>query len=528
MLILPFQMATTMKTTPRHGSLLIALALCLAVAGFLALMVILELRQMHVVIGVLLCIAVAGLAVGLACLIWRARREEIRLAKLSQLDGLTRLAHRDAFIDRLTNLTTQTESAESGFTVMFIDIRRFSEINRLYGLEAADHVLRIIADRLKSLSKIAGWLARIGGDQFAVVFEGLGSEAAAIARAGGMLERIRLPIAWQDNQLRVSANIGLAIAPRHGRDRNALMKRADLALQHAKDLGANQIAVFTMASGQHYEARLALERLVMDAADDKGFSLHYQPVIDMKTSRIAGFEALLRLADPEGRHVSPADFVPILEHLGRIDDVGRWVIERACAFARHWPDGVKVAVNLSPLQFGSGNLPDDVAEILERTGCPAHRLELEVTENLVLDRSHHVKDQLDNLQHMGIAIVLDDFGTGYSSLSYLCQFAFDKIKIDQGFIRGAGQSQRALGILRTIAALARRFDIEVTAEGVETLKHAELVRRLKCRFAQGYLFSRPVPETEVADLILRDYASEIASQAPNLPRQRPHLRIVGK
>ena len=475
-----------------------------------------------------LCVLVAGLAVGLACLTWRTHRKDARLARQSRLDDLTSLADRSAFIDHLAEQVTQTDTADTGFAVMFIDIRRFSEVNRLFGMEAADHVLRVIANRLQTLSKTTGWQARIGGDQFAVVIDGVNLESAAIARAAGILDLIRQPIAWQDSHLRVSANIGVALAPRHGRDRNTLMKHTDLALQHARDRGANQVSMFSMASGKHYEARIALERLVMDAADAKGFSLHYQPVIDMKTSRIAGFEALLRLSSPDGHNVSPADFVPILEQMGRIDDIGRWVIERACTFARHWPDGIKVAVNLSPLQFGSGNLPDDVAKILETTGCPAHRLELEVTENLVLDDSHHVKEQLERLQHMGIAIVLDDFGTGYSSLSYLCQFAFDKIKIDQGFIRGAAQSPRALGILRIIATLARRFDIEVTAEGVETAIQFELVRTLKYRFAQGYLFSRPVPETEVADLILRDFAGEaaIATSAP--PRQRPRLVVVGE
>ena len=515
-----------MKPFPR--SLSTALGLCALVAGFLGLMALLEFANIHLLVDILLSFAVAGLAVGLACLIWRVHWQDFPWTRQSQLDDLTSLSHRSAFIDRLTSLAAKTDNAAAGFAVMFIDIRRFSEINRLFGIEAADHVLRVIAGRLRTDSTTAGWQARIGGDQFAVVIEGVNLNSAAIARATGILDAVRRPITWQDSHLRVSANIGVALAPLHGCDLHVLMKHTDLALQHARDMGANHIAMYSRSSAQHYEARLALERLVMDAADDKGFTLHYQPVIDMQTSRIAGFEALLRLSCPDGRNVSPADFVPILERMGRIDDIGRWVIERACTFARDWPDAVKVAVNLSPLQFGSGILPDDVTAILERTGCPARRLELEVTENLVLDGSRHVKEQLERLQAMGIAIVLDDFGTGYSSLSYLCQFAFDKIKIDQGFIRGAAQSPRALGILRIIATLARRFDIEVTAEGIETPIQFELVRTLKYRFAQGYLFSRPVPETEVANLIMRDIASEAAIQASDPPRQRPHLVVVGK
>ncbi len=514
-----------MKPFPR--SLSTTLGLFVPVAGFLGLAALLQLNNMGLVVEALLSFAVAGLTVALAYLIWLAQRQDDRLARQTQVDGLTGLAHRSAFIDRLAAVTTQTDTAAAGLAVIFIDIRRFSEINQLFGMEAADHVLRVIANRLKMIGGTASSHARIGGDQFALVFEGVNLESEAIAHATGILDAMRRPIAWQDSHLRVAANIGVALAPLHGRDCGILMKHADLALQHARDVGANQIAMFSNSSDKHYQARVALERLVMDAADDKGFSLHYQPVIDMKTSRIAGFEALLRLSAPDGRNVSPAGFVPILEQMGRIDDIGRWVIERACTFASHWPDGIKVAVNLSPLQFGSGKLPDDVVRILQITGCPARRLELEVTENLVLDDSHHVKDQLERLQRLGVAIVLDDFGTGYSSLSYLCQFAFDKIKIDQGFIRGAGQSPRALGILRTIAALARRYDIEVTAEGVETAIQVELLRALRCQFAQGYLFSRPVPETEVPDLILRDYANDIAIQPSNPRRQRPRLVVVG-
>jgi len=472
-------------------------------------------------------LALPALLAGTAWWTHRLERNNGRLESLSRLDALTGVAPRSAFIDRLDRLARLDEAVEAGLAVMFIDIRRFSEINRDRGTEAADHVLRVIADRLKMPGREAGMLARLGGDHFALLIEDGDAEAAA-ARAERTLDLIRQPIDWHEKALRVSANIGLALAPRHGRERSSLMKHADLALQHAKALGGDRIAVFSPESGQHFEARRALERLVLEAVEEEGFKLSYQPIIDVQTSRIAGLEALLRLTGKDGRHVSPADFVPVIEHTGNIDRVGRWIIARAAAFACHWPEGVKLAVNLSPLQFGSGDLPDDVAMILDETGYPANRLELEVTENLVLDRSEHVRQQLARLQRMGVSIVLDDFGTGYSSLSYLCQFSFDKIKIDQEFIRGAGHSPRAHGILRTISALARRFDIEVTAEGVETAAHAELVRSLRFPYAQGFLFSRPVPEAEVADLFMRDYARQVAEEVRNLPSRRPHLVVVGK
>ena len=486
------------------------------------------LRSVTSTLGVIFfSFTVIALAAGVAYRAWRTRNAEARMATLSQLDRLTGIPHRTTFITRLDSLMTQGEALENGLAIMFIDLRRFSEINQRSGTEAADHVLRVVALRLKMAGKATGLIARLGGDHFAVIDEGLGAEDAATDRAARILELIRQPIDWPDGQLRMAANIGVALAPRDGRDRGTLMKHADLALQHAKALGTNQIAVFSPASGEHYQARRALERLVLDAVEDEGFTLHYQPIIDMRNGKIAGFEALLRLMAKDASQVSPADFVPLLEHLGKIENVGRWVIARACAFARHWPAGVKVAVNLSPLQFGSGNLPDDVATILAKTGCPVARLELEVTENLVLDRTRHVHDQLQRLQRMGIAIVLDDFGTGYSSLSYLCQFAFDKIKIDQEFIRGASNSSRARGILRTIAALARRFDLPVTAEGVETPAQVELVRTLKCQFAQGYLFSRPVPEADVASLILHDFTDASGQHIPPQPAQRPRLVVVG-
>ncbi len=477
--------------------------------------------------AIILGFTVLALAAGLAWRAWRLTKTEARLTRLSRLDRLTGVPHRSTFIERLDRLTSQDDALRSGFAIMFTDIRRFSEINRYHGAEAADHVLRVVADRLNMSGRAPGMLARLGGDQFAILLESVDAEDAG-NRAERILDLIRQPVDWEDSQLRISANIGLALAPRDGGNRSTLMKHADLALQHAKALGGNRVAVFSPESAGHFERRRELERLVLDAAEDEGFALNYQPIIDMRANGIAGFEALLRLTAKDGCHISPADFVPVLEHLGKIDDVGRWIIERACSFARHWPEGIKVAVNLSPLQFGSGDLPDDVTAILARTGCQPDRLELEVTENLVLDRSQHVRDQLDRLQRMGLSIVLDDFGTGYSSLSYLCQFSFDKIKIDQEFIRGAGTSARAHGILRTIAAMARRFDLQVTAEGVETPQHAALVRSLRFRYAQGYLFSRPMPESEAASLMLRNFADEIAGEIRKLPARRPRLALVGK
>jgi EAL domain-containing protein (putative c-di-GMP-specific phosphodiesterase class I) len=296
------------------------------------------------------------------------------------------------------------------------------------------------------------------------------------------------------------------LAPDNGDDASRLLRAADLAMYKSKDEGQNCVCFFAPRMDTELQTRLTLEKLIREAALNERFELHYQPVVDMPDGRLAGFEALLRMRASDGSFISPVVFIPIAEQMGLIDKIGAWVIREACRTAATWPDHLTVAVNLSPAQFAKGSVHDVVASALVETSLDPHRLELEITESLLLLDSDMVLAELGKLKKLGVAIAMDDFGTGYSSLSYLWQFPFDKIKIDRSFILGFDAAKKnAKTIIETIAALGHSLRLRITVEGVETAAQLEFVRGVKCDQVQGFYFSRPVPVDEVAALILADF-----------------------
>jgi EAL domain-containing protein (putative c-di-GMP-specific phosphodiesterase class I) len=281
------------------------------------------------------------------------------------------------------------------------------------------------------------------------------------------------------------------------------MRRADIARYAAKAAGGNRMHFFNDRMGRQYEDRLLLQRTIEGAIAAESFRLEYQPIIDLRSSRVSGFEALVRMKGPTGEEILPAIFIPAAERTGAIAAIGRWVLMHACRFAAEWPQNLQIAVNLSPVQFESEVIVEEIATALAVSGLSPQRLEIEVTEGVLLRDSPVIRERLRALQQLGVKVVLDDFGTGYSSLGYLWQFPFDKLKIDQSFIRAIDRNPRARGVLRTIIALGRTLGLPVTAEGIETENEAAFVKKLRCDQAQGYLFSRPLPETEVANFIIK-------------------------
>src|ERR1700691_1982105 len=315
----------------------------------------------------------------------------------------------------------------------------------------------------------------------------------------------------KDKPFVATVSVGVALAPADGTDAARLLKSADLALYKAKADGRNCIRFFAPEMDAEWLARFELERVVRDAVLHDRFELHYQPLFEMSERRLIGFEALIRLPIEDGTMIPPLVFIPVAEELGLINKIGAWVLREACRTAATWPEYLTVAVNLSPAQFLAGSISDIVATALKETGLPAHRLELEITETLLLGNSEAIMAELKTLKATGVAIVMDDFGTGYSSLSYLWRFPFDKIKIDRSFMQGfEGSSRDAKTVVKTIIALGRELDMRVTVEGVETATQAAFLDKADGDQAQGYFFGRPVPAAEVGAQVLADFQKRSA------------------
>ena len=453
---------------------------------------------------------------------FQRRRSAAQIRYLARNDSLNGLPNRQAFIEALDDKLARYAAHDRETAVMLVDIDRFMQINDALGQEGGDHVLSVVAQRL-----VAGCngsiVARLGGDTFGVI---ISSDAATVEaeRVGGrILDLLSETVEWQSQRVQPLSSLGAVVSPTDGRETSQLLRRADIARHAAKAAGGNRMHFFNDRLGRHYEERLQLQRTIEAAIAAESFRLEYQPIIDLRSGRLAGFEALIRMAGPNGEDIPPAIFIPAAEHTGAIAAIGRWALMHACRFAANWPRHLQIAVNLSPVQFEAEGIVGDIATVLAESGLAPERLEIEVTEGVMLRDSPVIRERLRALQALGVRVVLDDFGTGYSSLGYLWQFPFDKLKIDQSFIRAIDRNPRARGVLRTIIALGRTLGLPVTAEGIETEREAAFVRKLRCDLVQGYLFSRPLPETEVARFIMKDVrpkpAEPVEAAPPRLPAQ---------
>jgi predicted signal transduction protein with EAL and GGDEF domain len=369
-------------------------------------------------------------------------------------------------------------------------------------------LLKTVAGRLRSVAGPNDLVARFGGDEFVVLQDGLSKQEQASEFAHRLLSAVTAPIKLGKLTVVPTVSIGVAIAPRDGTDAAQLFKSADLALYKAKADGRNCIRFFVASMGADLKTRFWLEKLIRDAVRDQNFVLHYQPIVEVIGGRLVGFEALIRLPDANGRLIPPSEIIPLAEEMRLIDKIGAWALEEACRTAANWPESLSVAVNLSPAQFTLGKVTETVRHALATTGLAAHRLELEITEALMLSDTEAILAELEKLHAMGVTIVMDDFGTGYSSLSYLWRFPFDKIKIDRSFMQAFdGATHNATTVIKAIIALGHQLRMKVVAEGVESPRQLAFLSQHKCDQAQGFFFSVPVPATELSAVLLKSFAA---------------------
>jgi diguanylate cyclase (GGDEF)-like protein len=428
------------------------------------------------------------------------RRAQAHIAKLARQDTLTGLANRLLFREELEDACRRLESGYS-FALVCIDLDHFKDVNDTLGHPTGDALLQAVAARLTDTARGRDIVVRLGGDEFAIIQAGADTRPQVEALTQRVIRSVAQPFQIHGHKIIIGATVGVAFAPSDGSDPDQLLKYSDMALYRAKAAGRGTHAFFEPEMAGHIKSRRTLELDLRRALAEEQLDLYYQPIIDLGTERIVSCEALMRWRHPERGMVSPVDFIALAEEMGLIMQMGEWALRAACTAATAWPSDVKVAVNLSAVQFKGTDLVGVVIEALESSGLPAERLELEVTESLLLEQDPKTLQLLHLLQHLGVRIALDDFGTGYSSLSYLRSFPFDKIKIDQTFVRDLTQRDDCMAIVTAVAQLAESLQMTTVAEGVETVEHLAKVRAAGCTQAQGYLFSRPVAAAEIVGVI---------------------------
>jgi diguanylate cyclase (GGDEF)-like protein len=431
--------------------------------------------------------------------ITEVHRVQAQIEHLAHYDPLTNLPNRTLFQRHAEGLLPGTESAP--FAILYIDIDEFKAINDSLGHMIGDEFLKGVAERLREAVGAGDFIARLGGDEFAILQHDVKADGDVDALVARVYQALRTPFDCHGHQLASDASIGIAIAPRHGTDLFALLKSADLAMYAAKAAGRRTYRFFDPAMEAEANRRRELERDLRTAMAEGSFELHYQPLVDLRSDEVTGCEALLRWRHPVRGMISPADFVPVAEETGLIDEIGQWVLRTACTEAATWPAHVRIAVNVSPVQFKSETLPLKVAAVLAETGLDPRRLELEITEAVLIADDDAALAALNQLRALGVHIALDDFGTGYSSLQYLQRFPFDKIKIDRSFVKEVVRNSSSASIIRAVVSIAADRNMITTAEGVETLQQRETVQNLGCTQMQGYLFSAARPAHELRVLL---------------------------
>ncbi|MDB5604156.1 MAG: diguanylate cyclase [Bradyrhizobium sp.] len=428
------------------------------------------------------------------------RRAEKKIAHLAHYDALTDLPNRVLFREQLERELERTRRGEQ-LAILYIDIDEFKSVNDSLGHPVGDELLKAVASRLRNCVRETDFVARLGGDEFAIVQTGISQPSDVMELVRRIYEAICEPCECLGHHVATDASIGIALAPHDGTDLDQLLKSADLAMYGAKADGRRTYRFFEPEMDARVKARRTLELDIRQAIVDGAFELHYQPVVDLRSGEVVGCEALLRWRHPVRGMISPAEFIPVAEETGLICEIGEWVLATACAEAKDWPPNVKVAVNVSPVQFKSHTFALKVADVLSTTGLAANRLELEITEAVLIRDDDAALTMLQQLRAIGVRIALDDFGTGYSSLSYLRRFPFDKIKIDRCFVDDIAETTGSSSIVQAVINIANAQNMTTTAEGVETEQQKQMLCDLGCTEMQGFLFSRPRPVAEIRTLL---------------------------
>ena len=428
------------------------------------------------------------------------RQAEARVVFLARHDALTQLPNRVLFHERLDQ-AVEMIGRGNGCAVLFLDLDHFKLVNDTLGHPVGDALLQAAAERLQACVREVDTLARLGGDEFAIIQLGVDRPDDASLLANRIVAAFRDPFDIDGHQLVIGTSVGVAVAPGDGTSSQKLLTNADIALYLAKTEGRGTVRFFEPEMDARIQLRRALELDLRGAIARNEFEIYYQPLVNLAAGRVVAFEALLRWHHPIRGLVFPAEFIPLAEETGMIVLIGEWALRAACVEAETWPQDISVAVNLSPIQFKKGNLVATVKSALDISGLRPDRLELEITKSILLQDTASILTALHQLRKMGVAVALDDFGTGYSSLSYLRSFPFDKIKIDQSFVRDLIKNDDAMSIIRAVTGLGHNLRMTTTAEGVETLEQLDKLREEGCTEVQGYIFSRPIPASGLPALI---------------------------
>jgi diguanylate cyclase (GGDEF)-like protein len=448
----------------------------------------------------------SALAFGIPAIAWYRRTREKQIADrrirfLALHDPLTGLTNRARLTETL-NLAVAGAHQSRRVAVHFIDIDHFKQINDIFGHPGGDLLLTTLAHRLRDEVRIEDMVARVGGDEFVAIQRDVTSKESVEKLATRIRASLARPITFGGQQIVTTISVGIAIAPEDGTDAERLLRSADLALYKCKEDGRDCIRFFSPEMDAALQKRIAVETAIRDALANGGFVLHYQPVYLVGSHQLVGFEALIRLPRPDGTLVPPADFIPIAEEMRVIDKIGAWVLQEACRTAATWPNQLHIAVNISASEFEMNHISATVRHALKESKLDPHRLEIEITEQVLLKESEHISEELWALKKMGVAIVMDDFGTGYSSLGYLLRFPFNKLKIDQSFIQRYGDpNDSAAAVIKAMIALGRELNLRVTVEGVETAEQEGFLSEAAGDQAQGFFLGRPVPASAMADVI---------------------------
>ncbi len=434
---------------------------------------------------------------GVGADITQARKARDDLALMANFDSLTGLANRHKFSSVLEQMSTAGAGKRSPCCLMFLDLDNFKTVNDTLGHGVGDQLLRVVAKRLKACVREGDLLARLGGDEFALLSLLNMSRDEAQTLAARLVASLSQPVQLDGVLVEVSTSVGVALAPQDGQDPQALLQCADLALYAAKAAGRNTFRFFCPEMGESTRARAKLQQELGQALASEQFTLHFQPQINLQTGAVKGFEALVRWQHSERGLIGPAEFIPVAEETGQIVPLGTWVLRAACRTAVTWPEHLRVAVNLSAVQFRSSSVVDIVDETLAETGLVPERLELEITESALIEDDAGAQATLEALRSRGVRVAMDDFGTGYSSLAYLRRFSMDKLKIDGMFVRSLDRDVDAQAVVTAIISLARALKLDTTAEGIETEEQMTMLRALGCDDVQGFHIARPM----AADLI---------------------------
>jgi diguanylate cyclase (GGDEF)-like protein len=446
------------------------------------------------VVGITLALLGAGIALP-AAFAWMRGRErrkaEAQVRYLEEHDALTGLSNRKTFVGSLSEAIARMHRDRTHIAVLCLDIDKFKEINEAADHSGGDQVLRDIGGRIQSTLRQNDLIARLAGDEFAIALVDITNLGDVMAFMNRLVEALRRPLQVAGKEMMVTTSVGIALAPADGDTAATVLRHAGIALARAKGDGGQRMCFFEQSMDKALQRRRMVEHELRLALGREEFEVVYQPQYDLLTEKQCGSEALVRWQHPVHGKIAPGHFISVAEDTGLIVPLGEWVLRRACTDAVKWPEPLIVAVNLSPAQFRDGDIAETVAEVLKETALPPQRLELEITESLLINDTEEVLGKLNRLRQLGVAIAMDDFGTGYSSLSYLARFPFSKIKIDRQFIRNMTRDPAMRAIVKTIIALGKSLDVIITAEGVETQEQAAMLREFGCPQVQGFLYGYP-------------------------------------